>query len=166
MRLVFVFLLYCNAAVFAQNATDQFTVEGEVEKPLTVDWALLKTFQTKSLDSLRIYNHEMQFRHVMKNIRGVLLKDVLNRVKLIEASPKKWSEFYLVCIAADGYKVVYSWNEVFNNPSGNKIVLVTEKDGAGAAAQPDRIAMISAADEATGRRYVKGLSKIVIERAK
>ena len=36
--------------------------------------------------------------------------------------------YYFTCIASDGYKVVFSWNELFNTVAGNTVYIVTSKD--------------------------------------
>jgi len=74
------------------------------------------------------------------------------------------SEYYITCIAIDGYKVVFSWNEIFNTEIGNHILIAIEAGGLKAEAMPDRMLLFSAMDINTGRRFVKGLNKIVVER--
>ena len=43
-------------------------------------------------------------------------------------------------------------------------MIITEADGVKASALSQRIAIISPADVATGRRYIHGLSRIVVSR--
>ena len=100
----------------------------------------------------------------MHNVKGILLKDILSKGEIEEEAPKLLSEFYFVCIASDNYKVVFSWNELFNNDLGKAIYVITESDGKGIALLEDRIAIISPGDYTTGRRYVQCLQKISIER--
>jgi len=76
------------------------------------------------------------------------------------------SEYYFVCIASDNYKVVFSWNEIFNTDTGKSVYIITSQDGKPAAETDTRIALISPKDQMTGRRYVKGLQRIVVERVK
>jgi hypothetical protein len=59
-----------------------------------------------------------------------------------------------------------SWNEIFNSNTGNSVYILTEQDGKPASALDNRIALVSPKDQMTGRRYVKSLQKIVIERVK
>jgi hypothetical protein len=75
------------------------------------------------------------------------------------------SECYFVFIASDGYKVVYSWNEIFNTKNGQGIYVIVERDGKKIDQIEDRISVFSKADLMTGRRYVKGLSRIIVKRA-
>ena len=147
-------------------ATNDFTIEGKVKSAYQFAITSSKEFKTSSLDSLVIYNHLMVKKRTIKNIKGILLKDILAKVDFDAASPKVMSEFFIVCVAADNYKVVFSWNELFNSAVGEHVLIVTESDGKKGNEMEDRIALLSAADHATGRRYVKGLQKIIIERVK
>ena len=79
---------------------------------------------------------------------------------------KVLNEYYFVCIASDDYKVVFSWNEIFNNAAGKSVYIITGQDGNWAYVLDNRIALVSSKDHRTGRGYVKGLQKIVIERIK
>ena len=94
----------------------------------------------------------------------VVALDILDKAEIQSATPKELSECYIVCIAADNYKVVFSWNEIFNNKLGESVFILLEHDGKPASQTDDRIALISTSDNATGRRYVKWLKEIRVER--
>ena len=94
------------------------------------------------------------------------MKDLLGSVDFKSESPKTVSEFYLTLIASDGYKVVFSWNEIFNTEVGDHTYLITEKDGKKIQDLNERILVLSASDYKTGRRYIKGLQEIVVGRVK
>ena len=72
------------------------------------------------------------------------------------------SKIYFVFKASDGYKVVFSWNEIYNTDSGNNFFIVTELEGKKLKELEQRIMFISTADLKTGRRYIKGLEKIEV----
>jgi len=72
--------------------------------------------------------------------------------------------YYLTFIASDGYKAVYSWNEIFNSPTGQNIFIVVEKDGVKLKDMAERIMIITPSDFKTGRRYIKALSQIVVNK--
>lgn len=90
----------------------------------------------------------------------------MGKIEIDSENPKVLSEFYFICIASDNYKVVFSWNEIFNNELGKSIYILNGNDGKPASALDNRMALISPKDEMTGRRYVKGLQKIVVEKFK
>ena len=146
--------------------TENFTIEGKVKKGITVTLADLSSYKSYTIDSIVITNHLHQRKSSLKKVKAVLLKDILDKVEIDAKNPKVLSEYYLVCIASDNYKVVFSWNELFNSLTGNSVYIITGQDGKPASALDNRIALISPKDDATGRRYVKGLSKIIIERVK
>ncbi|MBC7888690.1 MAG: molybdopterin-binding protein [Ferruginibacter sp.] len=153
----------------AQNTTattESFMVEGSVKQSQTFSLQDLVGLPTLEIDSIVITNHLLERKSTLKNIKGVLLKDVLGKITIDQASPKLLSEYYIVCIAADNYKVVFSWNEIFNNETGRHVMIITEQGGKKVTSMENRIAVLSPTDEATGRRYVKGLQKIIIERVR
>jgi len=139
---------------FALNAqvSKTIVITGNIEKPTTVDFADLKDYASHSIDSLVILNH----------LKGVLLKEVLSKAVFAVNSPKELSEFYIVCVADDGYKVAFSWNEIFNSPTGEKAPILTEINGNATIDQKEGIVLVTPTNKATGRRYVKSLSKITI----
>ncbi|RDC57962.1 molybdopterin-binding protein [Pedobacter chinensis] len=161
MKYLIPILLLFSFAATAQESKE-FVVDGKVKNKLTIDLASLKQYKSISIDSMTIFNHLLQRKSSIKNIKGVSLKEVLSKVDIDEESPKKLSEYYLVCTATDNYKVVFSWNEVFNAKSENNILILTSFDTDPAKAEKGNIAMITTSDAATGRRFVKGLSKISI----
>ncbi|MES2850945.1 MAG: molybdopterin-binding protein, partial [Bacteroidota bacterium] len=117
----------------------------------------LENFTTVKLADLTITNHKGEVKRTITNLEGVSLKEVLQKAEINSDSPKTLSEFYFVFTACDGYKVVYSWNEIFNNSTGNTMYLIKEKDD-------ENISSITTSDMMTGRRYVQGLSTISIYR--
>lgn len=146
--------------------TENFTIEGKVKKEMTVSLSDLSFYKSHNIDSIIITNHLGEKRSTLKKAKGILLKDILDKIEIDSESPKVLSEYYFVCIASDNYKVVFSWNEIFNNDLGRSIYILNGNDGKPASALDNRIALVSPSDKMTGRRYVKGLQKIIIERAK
>ena len=165
--LTFIFTGLC---LFAQKenipTTESFSIEGKVKKEMTVSLADLSSYRSYSIDSIVIKNHLGERKSTLKKVKGVLLKDILEKVEIDSESPKVLSEYYFVCTASDNYKAVFSWNEIFNNDIGSSVYIITSVEGKPASALDSRIALVSPKDKMTGRRYVKGLQKIIIERAK
>jgi len=146
--------------------TDQVKITGNVKSNIVFTLNSINQYPVYALDSLVINNHLLQRRRVIHNIKGVRIKDVLEEAVLSEESPKLFSEFFFTCVATDGYKVVYSWNELFNTEVGKQVYIILESDGKKASESGDRIVMLSGGDQATGRRYIKNLAEIKVERVK
>ncbi|MES1216374.1 MAG: molybdopterin-binding protein [Bacteroidota bacterium] len=146
--------------------TGEFSITGNVKSSFIFSLKNAGEYTVHTADSIVIYNHLQERKRVIKNIKGILLKDVLVKAGLDEEKPKLFSEYYFTCIATDGYKVVYSWNELFNTDIGNQVMVITEEDGKKAESINDHIAAISPLDKATGRRYVQNLQEIKVARVK
>lgn len=146
------------------TATHQVTVTGAVKQEMVITNADLIRIPAQTIGNVMITSHTGAEKGIAKELKGVLLKDVLKNIVFAEEIPRKLSEFYLTCIASDGYKVVLSWNELFNNESGNNLFIVTEKEGKRMQEMDESILLISPKDFTTGRRYIKGLQKIVVGR--
>ena len=146
--------------------TENFSIEGKVKKSLSLSLADLSSYKSYSIDSIVITNHLGERKSSLKKVKAVLLKDILDKVEIDAETPKVLSEYYLVCIASDNYKVVFSWNEIFNSDTGKSVYIITAQDGKPATGLDNRIALVSPKDQMTGRRYVKGLQKIIVERVK
>lgn len=107
----------------------------------------------------KIYNHKMEYKSTFSDFRGVPLRELLRGVDLGNATPRELSTYYFVVEAVDGYKVVFSWNELFNHPAGNDMLWVTESKGL----VEDLPIVLSRGDVASGRRFVKQVKKISVK---
>jgi len=162
-----VFICFLSAVVYSQEKvmpTSQFSVEGKVKNPLLFGFKDASGYAMVSVDSLVVYNHLHERKRVVNKIKGILLRDILNKAVIDQSSPKLLSEYYIVCSASDGYKVIFSWNEIFNTAIGEHVLIATEADGLKGESMADKMLLLSAMDNNTGRRFVKGLNKVVIER--
>jgi hypothetical protein len=170
MRIIICFLLvlmtYSLEAQIKLVPTDQFTIEGKVKQVLTFSVGDLGAYPVKSLPDVVITNHMGEKMHTLTQLKGILLKDILSKAELDAENPKVLSEYYFVLIAPDNYKIVFSWNEVFNSETGNNVYIITEEEGKKMKDTNDRIAIVTLTDLKTGRRHMSNIQKIMVERAK
>jgi hypothetical protein len=167
-KILFISFCLMGAGANAQQikVTSSFTISGEVFSPLTVSVMDLKKWKEVTIGDLVITNHEGEKKSEAKGLKGVLLKEILQTVEIKSESPKVLSEYYFVFTASDGYKVVYSWNELFNTSVGESVYLVTEKNGKTITEMDDSILVVSTKDFKTGRRNMKGILSIDVMRVK
>ena len=66
--------------------------------------------------------------------------------------------------ASDAYRVVFSWNEIYNTEAGNFLYFITEMKGKKMQDLEQRMVFLSAKDIKSGRRYIKCLQSIEIRR--
>ena len=165
--LALIIIFACNS-LLAQNeikTTTSFTITGEVKTSIIITIADLAKWKQQTIGDVIITNHLGEKKSEAKGLKGILLKEILESVEIKSESPKVLSEYYFVCKATDGYKVVFSWNEIFNSKVGESVFIVTEKNGVSASKMNDSILLLSPNDFKTGRRHVKSLSTIQIKRA-
>lgn len=161
MKLLFIALLLITGPVFSQHAdclSKSVTVAGDIKKTIRFHLASLDSMAMTPLADVTITDHKGTFKRTLTGLQGIPIKDLLRQADIKMDQPKLLSEYYLVFTACDGYKVVYSWNEVFNSSTGNNIYLIKEKNG-------ESLSALCTTDAMTGRRYVQGLSSITIKRA-
>ena len=135
--LILLSMLCVSQFVSAQHdtkPTDYFAVEGKVKQTVRFTLEDATALNSISFDSIVIYNHLVLQKSVLRKVKGVLLKDVLAKASFDSNDPKSLSEYYITCIASDGYKVVFSWNEIFNTAIGKQLIIITEADGVKASA--------------------------------
>jgi hypothetical protein len=146
-------------------STKSLIIKGKVKAETTIQQTDLQRYTLHSLGSVNITNHKGDNKGKAKELKGVLLRDILQPIVLDTDNPKLYSEYYFVCAAEDGYKVVYSWNELFNTAVGNSVYIILEREGKNLADDEDSLLMISTQDTRTGRRYLKNLQTITVSRA-
>jgi hypothetical protein len=165
---LFLFLTY-SGAVFAQEkygaATHQFSISGKIKNPSVITMDSLMHYTISPVGDINVTDHTGALKHKDEQLKGILLKDILSHTTLDAASPKLYSAFYYTCVGSDGYKVVYSWNELFNTEVGSHVYIIMEKNGMKADQLPESIQMTSMMDMKTGRRYLHNLDKIIISEA-
>lgn len=160
-------LLITPYALNAQRAllpTDAFKISGKIKQEKSFSITKLDSFPKQTLKDQILYNHKGEIKDTIRNIKGVLLKTVLADTEFVYDKPKELNEFYFVCTASDGYKVVFSWNEIYNTETGNNLYIITESNGKKGKAIEQRIILSAASDLKTGRRYIKGLQSIEVRR--
>ena len=70
----------------------------------------------------------------------------------------------VIARATDGYVVTFSWNELYNTPIGDSVLVAYEKDGKPLEPGEGQLLLISGKDTRTGPRHVRWLSEIEVKR--
>lgn len=166
-RLATIVLLLSSLTVWGQKKiapTNELLVTGLVKKEVKFTLKDIEKLPSENIPDIAITGHNGEIRSSLKQTKGVLIKGLLKNIELKEDNPKLFSEFYFIFIASDDYKVVYSWNEIFNSPTGNHLYIITSVAGKPLKDLKNRILVLTSSDFKTGRRYIKCLSKIVVGR--
>ncbi len=127
--------------------------------------AALDTFKTITVTGVNMLNGKGDGKEIAKSLKGILLKDLFSGIQFNTQNKKDLNRFYLVFSATDGFKLVFSWNEIFHAKPCTSIFLLTEKDGKKIEELDDRILLIEVDDNHNGHERIKALQKITVDQA-
>jgi DMSO/TMAO reductase YedYZ molybdopterin-dependent catalytic subunit len=95
---------------------------------------------------------------------GIRLTELLEEADISQDARHALRRTYVVAAASDGYQAVFSWGELFNTSVGAQVLVAFERDGSPLREGEGQIALVSLADERTGVRHVKWLTRIDVRR--
>jgi hypothetical protein len=156
-------LLFVQAPAFAAPfVTDTITVSGNVEHTLVLGVDDLRKFSQQQIVEISLQRQSGADAGKIEKLKGVLLRDIVQKAAVVSKDHNDVKKLAVIAGASDGYKVVFSWSEIFNSPLGDGIIVFFERDGAPLDDAEGHIAMLSAKDTRTGPRHVKWLQTIVV----
>lgn len=144
--------------------TERISVSGLVEHALQLRVEDLRKFPPQQVSEIPVVCQTGAELGKMENLKGVLLRDVLGKASVVSRSHNDVKKMAVIATASDGYKVVFSWTEIFNSPIGEGVIVYFEKNGLPLADDEGRIALISARDIRTGPRHVKWLKGVEVRK--
>ena len=142
----------------------EIKVTGDVLTPLTLTVDSLKKMKVVELKDFKIVCQTGLTKDNIESTKGVLLTDILEKAKIAQQEHKD-RNFYIVARASDDYKATFSWAELFNNPTGEKVFVLFEQNGKPLKEKGEMI-LVSMTDAKTGPRHVKWLKSIEVTRVK
>lgn len=146
-------------AALAQPASEQVSIGGAVKTPATLTVEQLRRLPADDLRSATVVRR-VDGRESPTTVRGVPLTLLLERAQLSANDRNDWKHTVVVVTASDGYRVVFSWPELFNSDVGAGVLVVVERDGRPLTSSEGGIALVSAKDTRTGPRSVRWLTSI------
>lgn len=162
--------IICSGSSFAAGkvadpltfVTQSLAVSGVVEHKLKLNVDDLRQFPPQQVGEVPVVCQTGANMGKLENLKGVLLRDILEKAAIISHDHNDVKKMVIIATASDGYKVVFSWSEVFNSPIGDGVMVFFEKDGMPLADDEGRIALLSTKDTRTGPRHVKWLQEIEV----
>ncbi|HSY27604.1 MAG TPA: molybdopterin-dependent oxidoreductase [Burkholderiaceae bacterium] len=151
-------------AVAPAKLTDNLVVNGAVEHVLTLSVDDLRTFPSQQVTEIALTRQSGADAGKLENVKGVLLRNILDKAGLVTHDHNDVKKTVIIASASDGYKVVFSWSELYNSSLGDGVLVYFEKDGKPLADDEGHIAMISGKDTRTGPRHVKWLQSIEVRK--
>lgn len=136
-------------------------IDGDVRQPLALSAALLRSFDAAAQRNYRV-TREVNGQQRDTVLRGVALRALLERAVLAERDRLDWRKTVVVVTARDGYRVVFSWAELFNTEGGAQAMVAYERDGQALAESEGPLTLEAPGDIRSGPRHVKWLARIEV----
>ena len=144
--------------------TESIAISGAVEHPLSLRVDDLRKFPPQQVGEVPMVCQSGANLGQLEHLKGVLLRDILEKAAVVSHSHNDVKKMAIIATASDGYKVIFSWTEVFNSPLGDGVIVFFEKDGKALGDDEGRIALVSTKDTRTGPRHVKWLQGIEVRK--
>lgn len=145
---------------FDKSAEAQVTIGGWVRRPLHLDAAALRARGDSRATDFRVVCTFDGAHGGARPMRGVPLCALIAEAEPAFEQRTDFKRVTVVAESLDGYRALFSWNELFNTPVGDG-VLVAWPDG-----RPDGpCALLSLHDRASGPRFVQGLASVMLHKA-
>lgn len=137
-------------------------ITGEVKNKGELTVGDLKKMPAQTLTDIPIISKHGTT--IIKSLKGVLLKDILDKAEIVSKNPGETKRMYVVASATDGYKAIFSWNELFNSPLSAGILVGYEKNQIKLDDSEGEFLLVSAKDFMTGARHVRWLSTVEVRK--
>ena len=138
-------------------------VTGRVKTPLTLGMDELRRMDIVETDDVMIICGEGDPKESLGKCKGVLLTDIVNLTEVIAPEHNDTKKTYLVAISEDGYKTLFSWQELYNSATGEGVLVIFEKEGRPLYENHSSADLISVMDILPGPRWVKNIRRIEIK---
>ena len=116
---IFLYLPFVNQAQKHIPVTDTLFITGSIEKDTFYTLSDLEDNASLPIPDQIIYNHHGDIKDTLTDLFGIPVKNLLAPVQYIYEKPSDLNAICFVFVASDGYKVVFSWNEIYNTQAGD-----------------------------------------------
>jgi DMSO/TMAO reductase YedYZ molybdopterin-dependent catalytic subunit len=146
----------------AAQTAGELVVTGDVKQGVTLDVAALRAFPAGTQITMRSALDPASQGRPFMVVRAVRLTSVLQLVGLAARDRTDSRKAVVMAVARDGYRVVFSWPELANTPTGDQAVVAYERDDGPLGAPDGPLWLQVPGDTPTGARDVKQLQRIEV----
>lgn len=154
-------IIHYLSSVYAQ-VSPSLEIKGLVENPQLLQVTDLQKMKIVTRKDIKIVSLSGEVKRQISELKGVLLRDVLEKATIKITNNKERGKLFIVVKATDGYTALFAYNDIFNNPTGDNVLLVFEEDKK-ALDKDGAVVLITTNDKVTGPRHVKWLQSIEVK---
>jgi hypothetical protein len=135
-------------------------IGGWVRRPLALDAEALAGFDPVQVADFLVVCTFDGVHGGPKRLRGVPLRSLVEASQPAFAQRTDFKRVALVAESREGYRALFSWNEIFNSSLGDGVIVAWDCADSPLPAGAGPFALISLYDRATGPRYVQRLASV------
>ena len=143
--------------------SQSLTINGSVAHTLVLRADDLRKYPPQQLEELPLVSATGSDKGKLTRVKGVRLRALLEYASILTRDADTVKKLAIIATATDGYKVVFSWSELFNTGVGDGVLVLFERDGKPLGEDEGLFALISAKDMRTGPRYVRSLQSVEVK---
>lgn len=143
------------------HAPAPLRVLGIQPTPQDLSWADIASLPRQERGPLAVFCMTGREVRAERHYAGPLLRDLLVHCSLAGLPRPRLKQSLVLCRAADGYRAIFTWHELFNTRVGDGVLVVPERcsEVSGDAAG-ERLTLISAEDIRGGPRNLQRLVSV------
>jgi len=135
-------------------------VGGWVQRPLRLDVAALSAYEPACVVDFVVVCTADGAHGGARPLRGVRLCSLIEAARPAFAARTDFKRVAIVAESCEGYRALFSWNELFNAPLGDGVIVAWDCAEAPLPGRAGPFALVSLHDRATGPRYVQRLASV------
>ncbi|MBU0604475.1 MAG: molybdopterin-binding protein [Gammaproteobacteria bacterium] len=143
---------------------DHVRLDGWVRKPLRIDDALLAGFGLQAIPDFVVVCTFNGAHGGPRPMRGVPLRSLIDAAEPDFGKRTDFKRVALVAESREGYRALFSWNELYNTIIGDGVFVVADCADAPLPECTGPFALVSAHDLATGPRFVQRLASLALRK--
>ncbi|SAK54371.1 Oxidoreductase molybdopterin binding domain protein [Caballeronia arationis] len=144
-----------------QLAEPVVTIDGNVERPMSLDVPALREFESVALEPFDLFCFTSgRFIRFVDSYRGVQLRVLLDAAGVRRPGSSDFKRTVFLAHGHDGYAVTFSWHELFNSPVGDRALVAYACGEKSLDIDEGLPVLVSGADTVRAPRHVKRLTRI------
>src|SRR5471032_234699 len=114
---------FAHDAAAPAPASSSLSVTGAVENALTLRVDALRKYPPQQIVTLHLPASRNATDGKLSEVKGVKLRDILDQARIVKRDHNTVKKLAIIATATDGYKAVFSWNELFNSEAGDSVLV-------------------------------------------
>lgn len=139
-------------------------IGGWVRRPLSLDVPALSAFEPARVSDFVVVCTADGAHGAARPLRGVRLRELIQAAQPAFAERTDFKRVAVVAESREGYRALFSWNELFNAALGDGVIVAWDCAEAPLPPRAGHFVLASLQDRATGPRYVQRLASVELHK--